>query len=139
LLTQQYRQVVGALAAGLIADFLGRKRTFMAALVVSFIAITLEVVATTNEMFFGGKFLNGFAIGTLKAVSATYIGEVAPISLRGLMTCFIGLGYTIGPFVVSLIVTATGEIPNRWAYRAVFVSQYAVAAFSTAFVFWMPE
>ena len=27
-------------------------------------------------MFFGGKFLNGFAIGTLKAISTTYIGEV---------------------------------------------------------------
>lgn len=50
----------------------------MLALAISFVSITLEVIATTNEMFFGGKFLNGFAVGTLKAVSATYIGEVWP-------------------------------------------------------------
>ncbi|KAM0431470.1 hypothetical protein ACHAPT_005448 [Fusarium lateritium] len=132
-------QVIGALTAGIVADFLGRKRTFMAAFAIGYAAITLEVVATTNEVFFGGKFLNGFAVGTLKAVSATYIGEVAPISLRGLMTCFIGLGYTIGPLIVALIVTGTGTIPNRWAYRAVFCSQYAVATISVAFVFFMPE
>jgi hypothetical protein len=36
----------------------------------------MEMVATTNEIFFGGKFLNGFAVGTLQAVSGTYIGEV---------------------------------------------------------------
>lgn len=47
------------------------------ALVISFAAITLEFVATTNEQFFGGKFLNGFAVGTLQAVSSTYIGEVS--------------------------------------------------------------
>lgn len=27
-------------------------------------------------MFFGGKFLNGFAVGTIQAVASTYIGEV---------------------------------------------------------------
>lgn len=36
----------------------------------------MEFVATTNPLFFGGKFLNGFAVGTLQAVTGTYIGEV---------------------------------------------------------------
>lgn len=35
------------------------------------------MVATTNPMFFGGKFLNGFAVGTIQAVASTYIGEVS--------------------------------------------------------------
>lgn len=38
------------------------------------------------------------------------------------MTFFIGLGYTIGPLCVSLIVTGAGELNSRWAYRLVFVS-----------------
>lgn len=49
----------------------------MIALVFSFAAISMEFVSTTNELFFGGKFLNGFAVGTLQAVSGTYIGEVS--------------------------------------------------------------
>lgn len=49
----------------------------MIALLISFASVTLEMVATTNAMFFGGKFLNGFATGTLASVCVTYIGEVS--------------------------------------------------------------
>lgn len=49
----------------------------MIALGFSFVGITLEFVATTNEVFFGGKFINGFAIGALGSVTVTYIGEVS--------------------------------------------------------------
>jgi SP family general alpha glucoside:H+ symporter-like MFS transporter len=41
--------------------------------------VTLEFVATTNPQFFGGKFLNGFAVGTLQAAAGTYIGEVSVV------------------------------------------------------------
>lgn len=36
----------------------------------------MEFIATTNAIFFGGKFLNGFATGALASVAITYIGEV---------------------------------------------------------------
>lgn len=55
------------------------------------------------------------------------------------MTCLIGLGYTLGPFAVALILNATGTLDSAWAYRGVFVSQYGVAAISAFFVFFMPE
>jgi len=48
----------------------------MLALAISFIAISMEFVATTNGLFFGGKFLNGFAVGAIQTVNVTYIGEV---------------------------------------------------------------
>lgn len=87
-----------------IANYIGCRFTIMGALVISFASITVRVFAYNNPIFFGGKFLNGFAVGTLKVVSTTYIGETAPVQLRGLMTCLIGLGYTIGPFCVALIL-----------------------------------
>lgn len=68
--------VIGALGSGNLADWLGRKKVIMIALAISFIGITMEFVATTNEVFFGGKFVNGFAIGALSSVTVTYIGEV---------------------------------------------------------------
>jgi SP family general alpha glucoside:H+ symporter-like MFS transporter len=68
--------VVGALCSGQIADTIGRKYTILLALLISCAAITLEFIATTNEMFFGGKFLNGFAVGALASVPVTYVGEV---------------------------------------------------------------
>lgn len=69
--------VVGALCSGQIADTIGRKITIFVSLLISVAAVTLEFRATTNEMFFGGKFLNGFAVGALASVPITYIGEVS--------------------------------------------------------------
>ena len=74
------RTVVGALFTGQLADMIGRRYTVMIALVLSFAAVTMEFVATTDALFFGGKFLNGFAVGTLQAVSTTYIGEVCSLA-----------------------------------------------------------
>jgi MFS family permease len=64
------------LCSGQIADAVGRKLTMGVALLITVAAVTLEFVATTNEMFFGGKFLNGFALGALASVPITYVGEV---------------------------------------------------------------
>ncbi|KAJ5293792.1 hypothetical protein N7508_008613 [Penicillium antarcticum] len=142
--------VVGALCSGQIADAIGRKLTIGVSLLITVAAVTLEFVATTNEMFFGGKFLNGFALGALASVPITYIGEVcfsfhwhlfdiSPLALRGTLTCLSALAYCIGPFVVALITNTTGTYTNRWAYRAVFVAQYGYAALALAFIAFMPE
>lgn len=51
----------------------------------------------------------------------------------------IALSFTVGPFTVALIVNSIGNYHNRWAYRAVFCSQYGFAAIATLFVGFMPE
>lgn len=105
----------------------------------SYAAISMEFVATTNELFFGGKFLNGFATGTIATVCVTYIGEVVPLALRGIFTCLVGFSYTLGPLVSALIVNKTGQYESRWSYRAVFASQFGFAFVSTLFILFMPE
>lgn len=131
--------IVGALGCGQVADWLGRRMVVMICLVVTFAAVTMEFVATTNELFFGGKFLNGFVTGALASVTVTYIGEVAPLALRGMLTCLTALAYTLGPLTVALIVNSTGTYTNRWAYRAVFCAQFGFAAIASLFVWFMPE
>lgn len=76
------RGMVGALGCGAVADWLGRRAVIIICLVISYAGITMEFVATTNELFFGGKFLNGFAIGALSSVTVSYIGEVSHDELR---------------------------------------------------------
>lgn len=68
--------MVGALGCGFLADWLGRRAVIMLCLLVTYAAITMEFVATTNALFFGGKFLNGFVLGAIASVTVTYIGEV---------------------------------------------------------------
>ncbi|SPO03170.1 related to maltose permease [Cephalotrichum gorgonifer] len=131
--------MVGALGCGVIADWLGRRAVIIICLVITFASITMEFIATTNEMFFGGKFLNGFAVGALASVTVSYIGEIAPMALRGMLTCLSALAYTLGPLVVAIIINETGTLDSRWAYRAVFCAQYGFAAISAVLVPFMPE
>jgi MFS family permease len=88
------RACIASLGIGYIADKIGRKWAYALGLVFSYIGITIEFVATTNPMFFAGKFVkyvlflarsgppliksshSGFAIGTFVTLSFTYIGEV---------------------------------------------------------------
>ncbi|RDW73244.1 hypothetical protein BP6252_07151 [Coleophoma cylindrospora] len=130
---------IGALMAGQIADWMGRKNTIAAALLGSYVSVTLEFIATTNPVFFIGKLLNGFVVGTLAATSTTYLGEVAPTALRGLLTCMIALAYTVGPLTSALILNSTGTAETRWAYRAVFCAQYGFCVISTIVWPFMPE
>ncbi|GAB7361942.1 hypothetical protein MBLNU230_g1980t1 [Neophaeotheca triangularis] len=131
--------VIGSLVSGQLADWLGRRMVVMICLVISFAAITMEFVSTSPPLFFGGKLLNGLPVGALVTVAVTYIGEVAPLKLRGLLTCLTALSYTLGPLTVALIVNSTGTYDNRWAYRAVFAAQYGFAVIPTILVPFMPE
>ncbi|RFU78605.1 maltose permease [Trichoderma arundinaceum] len=131
--------LISSLIAGHIADKIGRRFTIVIALAISFASVTLEVIATTNAMFFGGKFLNGFATGILASVCVTYIGEISPLALRGLLTAMSALSYTVGPFIVALIINETGTWTNHWAYRSIFCSQYAFSVVSAVLVWFMPE
>jgi SP family general alpha glucoside:H+ symporter-like MFS transporter len=56
----------------------------MICLVITFVAVTMEFVATTNALFFGGKLINGFATGALASVCVTFIGEVSCSTLPDL-------------------------------------------------------
>ncbi|KAK7418467.1 hypothetical protein QQX98_003959 [Neonectria punicea] len=131
--------VVGSLGSGWIADKIGRKFTYIIGYIIIFAAITVETVSTTNEVFFAGKFIAGFAVGGFITVSMTYIGEVAPLALRGTLTAAAAIAFTIGPFIVSLVVKGTGSGTTRWAYRAIFVSQYAVSGLGALALPFMPE
>lgn len=99
----------------------------------------MEFAATTNALFFGGKLLNGVAIGLIVTIMISYISDIAPLRLRGFFTCFIGVAYGVGPLVAFIVVNYTGQKESRWAYRTVFCCQFGFAAVATAFLPFMPE
>lgn len=67
---------MGALGSSYLADKIGRKLVYLLAFVLMLIGITLETVATTNPVFFAGKFINGFPVGAFGTITLTYLGEV---------------------------------------------------------------
>ncbi|KAH8676473.1 general substrate transporter [Tricladium varicosporioides] len=131
--------VIGSIAAGWMADKIGRKLTYAVCFLFSIVGIALEVVATSSPVFFAGKFINGFAIGGFISVSFTYVGEIAPTALRGILSSAAAIAFTFGPFLVALIQKGEGAKTTRWAYRSIFVAQYGVLAIGVAGWFFMPE
>jgi len=131
--------IIGNFAAGFIPDKIGRKPMIRISYVVLFVGITLETVARTNQLLFGGKFLNGFAVGALTSVTFTYLGEIAPLALRGILTAAGPFSFILGSFMVYLIVNCQGNQPSRWAYRGAFVGQYAITGIATILLPFMPE
>ncbi|KAK0758316.1 hypothetical protein N5P37_008713 [Trichoderma harzianum] len=131
--------VISSLAAAELADIFGRKLMLLVALVVSFVGVGVEFYATTNAVFFAGKLINGIMVGIVATNMITYIGEIAPLALRGIFTCCIGVSYGIGPLVAFLIINYTGQVDSRWAYRSVFCSQFGFAAVALLLWPFMPE
>ncbi|PLB45056.1 MFS general substrate transporter [Aspergillus steynii IBT 23096] len=130
---------IGTLGAAYLADKIGRKYTLLIGLVIGYVGITLEVTAKTIELFFVGKFINGVAIGTHTSVAVSYVGEIAPLALRGVMTAICAFAFTFGPFIGAIIMNYTSDTDGRWAYRALFSSQYGFAVIATVVWPFMPE
>ncbi|KAH7123948.1 general substrate transporter [Dendryphion nanum] len=135
----QAAKVIAVLVTGQIADMIGRRYTILLSLVISFVAIGIEFMATTNAVFFAGKFTNGLSIGIIAVAMVSYIGEIAPLKLRGIFGCCIGVSYGVGPLVAFIIVKYSGGVDTRWAYRTIFCAQWGFAAVALLLWPWMPE
>lgn len=61
------------------------------------------------------------------------------MALRGISTCLTALMMTLGPLTASIIIDQTGTTDSRWAYRAVFCSQFGFATIVAIFWPFMPE
>ncbi|KAM5343415.1 hypothetical protein ACJ41O_011952 [Fusarium nematophilum] len=125
--------VISALVSAELADWVGRKNVLVGALIISFIAVAVEFIATTNVVFFIGKLLNGFMVGAVATIM------ISPLALRGVFTCCVGVAYGIGPLVAFIVINYTGNVETRWAYRTVFCCQWGFAAVAFLLYPFMPE
>jgi len=88
--------LVGAIIAGRITEFLGRRRVLMMAALL-FAAGALAAAAVTSIlMLIGARLVLGVAIGVAAVVAPLYIAEAAPLRVRGAMVSTYQLAITAG-------------------------------------------
>jgi MFS family permease len=108
---------IGGLIGGVIADYLGRKRTMMLAILAYSVMTGLSAFAWDWVSFAVLRFLVGLAIGSEWVTGASIVAELWPDRARGrgvgLMQCGLGAGFFLASFV-WLFVGAMG--PNAWRY-----------------------
>ena len=95
--------IAGVLVAGMLSDFLGRKKTMLiSALMFSVSAIGCAVCGNFGQLVVF-RIIGGVGIGIVSIVSPIYISEVSPARVRGTMVSFYQLFITIG-FLLAYLV-----------------------------------
>jgi sugar porter (SP) family MFS transporter len=93
----------GAMAAGWLADHVGRKRTIQIGAAVAMLGCSLQTGARNIPMLIVGRAIAGLAIGCLSMIVPLYQSEISPPHLRGFLTgmtqFMIGLGFLVANWV----------------------------------------
>lgn len=105
----------GALVAGGLSSWLGRKRTLILGAVLFVGGSVLCGLAWTPHVLIVGRLILGVAIGLASFTAPLYLAEIAPESIRGAMISLYQLMITIGILVAFLSDTAFSYTGNwRW-------------------------
>ena len=107
----------GGMIGGILADYIGRKRTMMLAILAYSLLTGFSAIAWSWESFAVLRFLVGVAIGSEWATGASITAELWPDQARGrgagLMQCGLGIGF----FLASLVwVFVSPHGPSAWRY-----------------------
>ena len=108
---------IGGIIAGVLADYIGRRRTMMLAILAYSLMTGLSAFAWDWESFAALRFLVGIAIGTEWVTGTSMTAELWPDHARGkgagLMQCGLGIGFFLAS-LIWLFVSPFG--PGAWRY-----------------------
>ncbi|HEY7297632.1 MAG TPA: MFS transporter [Xanthobacteraceae bacterium] len=123
---------IGGLIGGILADYIGRRRTMIYAVLAYSLMTGLSALAWDWVSFALLRFLVGIAIGSEWATGTSITAEVWPDHARGkgagLMQCGLGIGFFLASFV-WLFVSAFG--PGAW--RVMFL----IGTLPALFALWL--
>ncbi|CCO26567.1 High-affinity glucose transporter [Rhizoctonia solani AG-1 IB] len=93
----------GAMAAGWLADRIGRKRTIQVGSLIAILGCSLQTGAQNISYLMVGRVIAGLAIGCLSMVVPLYQSEISPPNMRGFLTgmtqFMIGMGFLVANWV----------------------------------------
>jgi len=117
----------GALSAGPLADFIGRRFGLMTSTVVFTFGVILQTAATAIPLFVAGRFFAGFGVGLISAQIPLYQSETAPKWIRGTIVGAYQLAITIGLLLASVVDHSSEGRNDSGSYRIPIAVQFAWA------------
>src|SRR3954464_13668832 len=106
---------IGGLIGGVIADYLGRKRTMLLAILAYAIMTGLSAFAWDWTSFMVMRFLVGIAIGSEWVTGTSIVAELWPDKNRGKGVGLMQTGFGVGFFLASVAWFFINPVgPNAW-------------------------
>ena len=105
--------IVGALAAGRISDWIGRRRTMLITALVFIVGVLLAAFTPTYPTLLVARIIIGLAVGSASMVVPLYIGEIVPPRVRGGLVSLNQLAITVGilgSYLIDYGLSGTGKL-----------------------------
>ncbi|XP_062181393.1 sugar transporter ERD6-like 4 [Phragmites australis] len=111
--------MVGAIASGQMAEYIGRKGSLMIAAIPNIIGWLAISFAKDSSFLYMGRLLEGFGVGIISYTVPVYIAEISPQNMRGALgsvnqlsvTLGILVAYLLGMFVPWRLLAVIGALP----------------------------
>ena len=132
--------IIGVLVAGMLSDFLGRKKTMLiSAVLFSISAIGCAFSADFSQLVIY-RMIGGLGIGVVSVVSPVYISEVSPAEVRGTMVSLYQLFITIGfllAYLANWLILKGTTMPDYW--RPMLGAEAIPDLLFLVLIFFIPE
>ncbi|MDV8146435.1 aromatic acid/H+ symport family MFS transporter [Arthrobacter sp. B10-11] len=110
--------MVGALTAGAVGDFLGRRKMMLINIVWFSLGMAFTAMATSVPAFGILRFLTGIGVGALVATAGAVVAEFAPAGKRNFYNAIVYSGVPAGGLMASLLAIVLNGVTD---WRGLFM------------------
>ncbi|PLB49317.1 putative MFS monosaccharide transporter [Aspergillus steynii IBT 23096] len=129
----------GALIAGDLADWFGRRTTIITGCGIFIVGVVLQTASSSVALLVVGRLVAGFGVGFVSAIIILYMSEIAPRKVRGAIVSGYQFCITIGLMLASCVDYATQDRTDSGSYRIPIALQIAWALILAIGLFILPE
>ena len=129
----------GAIMAGDIADFTGRRTTVIIGCGIFLVGVILQTASSGYKLMVGGRAIAGIGVGFVSAIIILYMSEVAPKKVRGAIVSGYQFCITIGLLLASCVDYGTQNRTDTGSYRIPVALQMLWAIILATGLFLLPE
>jgi sugar porter (SP) family MFS transporter len=129
----------GAVLAGDLADWFGRRTTIILGCIVFSVGVILETASTSLGLMVPGRLIAGFGVGFVSAIIILYMSEIAPKAVRGAIVSGYQFCITIGILLANCVVYACQDRLDSGSYRIPIAVQFLWALILGIGLVMLPE
>ncbi|KAH6606120.1 hypothetical protein Trco_005273 [Trichoderma cornu-damae] len=132
----------GALIAGDVSDWIGRKWTVIIGCVIYMLGVIIQIITAPDHALgpiVAGRLVAGLGVGFESAIVILYMSEICPRKVRGALVAGYQFCITIGILLASCVVYGTKDYDNTGAYRIPIAIQFPWALILGGGLLFLPD